>query len=224
MNFVAILPSIWPEWTNLCLDSMSSRLAAFTIVVDNTVENRGVPASWNIGARYTLETDAEWCVIISAAVRFGEPGGLDFLAALDHAEGGEWAIEAGECANDPTIGLGWHLIGFRRSTFERVGLFDENFFPGYFEDLDFGHRIRCATPSWQEGPDPLWPKVNVDADLAGFAHGKRLAGVDVPIDPLVRYFSRKWGGLVGQTMYDRPFGDPKNDLGYWPEPDRGTGS
>lgn len=222
MKYTAILPSIWPEWSKLCVDSMAPSMRGQLVIVDNTNVNLGVAASWNLGVGHMRRNDAEWLIVVSAATRFGPPGGLDFVAHLEAASGDEWAIEAGECPRQPGIGFGWHLIAFPARTFARVGTFDENFWPAYFEDLDFGHRIRCAVPEWTPGPDPIWPKVDVDADLAGFAHGKVLAGVEVPVDPLVRYFSRKWGGLIGETMYDRPFGDPKNGLDYWPEPDRST--
>lgn len=220
MTFVAVLPSIWPEWTSLCLASMDNDIRNHLLVIDNTVTNRGVARSWNMGVERMRTENAEWLIVVSAAVRFGPPGGLDLVAELDRSGGGEWAIEAGECPRQRGIGFGWHLIAFRSSTFDRVGVFDENFWPAYWEDLDFGHRIRCATPSWQPGPDPIWPKVDVDADLAGFAHGKTLAGVEVPVEPLRSYFARKWGGLAGDEWYDRPFGDPKLGLDYWPTPDR----
>lgn len=217
MSLVAVLPSIWPEWTDACLASMTSpRLAAFTLLLDNTVENAGVAASWNVGARAVLDSQADWLVIISAAVRFGAPGGADFVEALEEAPAEAWALEAGECPRQRGIGFGWHLIGFRRSTFERVGLFDENFWPAYWEDCDFGHRIRCATPSWQPGPAPLWPKVEIDADLAGFAHGVKLAGIESQPRRLAAYYSEKWGGPPAHEEFCTPFGDPALPLSWWP--------
>jgi hypothetical protein len=224
VSFVAVLPSIWPEWTELCLASMSYELLSQTVVVDNAAPNRnlGVAASWNVGARILQQQEADWLVIISAAMRFGAPGGRDFLAELDAAPAEAWAIEAGPCPRWPGMGFGWHLIAFRASTFERVGLFDENFWPAYFEDLDFGHRIRCAS-GWAAGEEPMWPKVDVDADLAGFAHGIHLAGVEQDPSGLIRYYSRKWGVPPGapasEVFYTNPFGDPKFPLSYWPEPD-----
>lgn len=218
MKFVGVLPSIWAEWTDLCVASMDSTLWNETIVVDNVAPNpnRGVAASWNLGVDALYERDADWLVIISAATRFGSPGGLDFLAHLEDAVGTEWAIEAGECPRQRGIGFGWHLIAFPRLTFDRVGRFDENFWPAYWEDCDFGHRIRCATPAWQPGPDPLWPKVDVDADLEGFAHGVKLAGVESMPHRLAAYYARKWGGPPSAEEYVRPFGDQKLGLDWWP--------
>lgn len=47
MSFVAVLPSIFTPYTETCLGSMCDELRDNTMVVDNTEQNRGVPASWN---------------------------------------------------------------------------------------------------------------------------------------------------------------------------------
>lgn len=222
-SFVAVLPSIWPPYTHACVETMAPGLVEHLHVIDNAgLRNLGVAASWNVGARAMYAVEAEWLVIVSAGMRFGSPGGLDFIAALERATGGEWAIEAGACPTDPTYGFGWHLIAFPRRTFDRVGLFDENFWPAYFEDLDYGHRIRCAS-GWELGNDPMWPKVEVDATLASFAHGIHLAGIESDPTALIRYYSRKWGIAPGapdsEVFYTSPFGDPKLGLDFWPAPD-----
>ena len=38
----------------------------------------------------------------------------------------------------------WHCIGFTRKTFDKVGMFDEQFYPGYYEDNDYGYRLKIG--------------------------------------------------------------------------------
>lgn len=216
MSFVAILPSIWNPYTDECLASMGGALRAGTHVYDNTVHNRGVARGWNAGVDLMRERDAEWLVVVSASMRFGEPGGADFLAHLDDAEGDEWAVEAGEQPHRPGHGFGWHLIAFPRRTFDRVGLFDENFF-AYYEDNDYGHRIRCAS-GWEPGLDPIWPKVPVDATLTGYGHGAQMAGLWFDAKVPLTYYRQKWGGPPSCEEWCRPF-NRDVPLSWWPHPD-----
>jgi hypothetical protein len=165
-----------------------------------------VAASWNLGIERMKERGADWLVICSAAMRFGVPGGLDFLAHLE-ANPGSVAIEA-------AWGIGWHLIAFNRRTIEAVGLFDANFAPGYFEDLDYAYRIRLAHLTAE--PPPFWGKVDVDAYVASFAHGERFAGIKADGPKLLDYYCAKWGGPTGQERFTRPFDNPDRPISWWP--------
>lgn len=196
-SFVAVLPSIYPLWTTRCLSSC--HFADDVIVVDNTVENRGVAKSWNLGIDAMEEQDADWLVIMSAALRFGAPGGEDFLALLDEPKD-RVAVEAGH-------GIGWHLIAFPRRTIERVGRFDEVYF-AYMEDIDYSRRCHLAL-----GLDPpYWDKVSVDVAIAGFAHGIDLGGAKVRGRQMADLYALKWGGPKGAEKFKVPYNDPTVDL------------
>jgi hypothetical protein len=219
VKFVAILPSIYEPWTDVCIASMGRPFRDNLEVWDNTGHNRGVAVAWNHGVTIMRAREADWLVIVSAGMRFGLPGGTDFLVHLSEAGKGTWAAEAGLQPHRPGHGFGWHLIGIRSTTFDRVGVFDENFF-AYYEDNDFGHRVRCATPEWEPGPDPLWPKVDpVDATLAGYAHGIRLGGAVSDPNIGAGYYRRKWGGPPSCEEYMTPFGG-SHGLDWWPDPYR----
>lgn len=142
VRYVAILPSIYPPWTGECLASCK---LDNLLVVDNTTHNRGVAASWNLGIREMYERGADWLIIVSAGVRFGEPGGLDLVAEMGRHPGA-LAVEAGvwrwNADGTGAEGFGWHLVAMHRRLFDNVGLFDENFYPAYWEDNDFGYRVK----------------------------------------------------------------------------------
>lgn len=190
------------------------------VVVFNTpAHNRGVAGSWNLGVREMYRAGHDWLVICSAAVRFGEAGGLDFIPALYDAPDIGHGIRAVE-ADD---GLGWHLIAFHRSVFQRVGYFDENYWPAYHEDNDLSYRIQLAYGVDSRAPDfagPLWPKVTVDATLDQVAHGIKRGGVSVDLVELERYYVRKWGGTSTHETFKTPF-DSGHPVSWWPQPAAG---
>lgn len=201
MKYTVVLPSIYQAWTDLCLKNCKLENI---LVVDNTTENKGVAASWNLGIDNMGRAD--WLIILSAAMRFGESGGLDFIEALEKAED-TIALEAG-------MGLGWHMIAFHKDTIEKVGRFDANFYPAYFEDIDYGHRIRLAFGNLDP---PYWGKFMVDAGIAGWGHGLSLGQIPGRGDETKAYMLEKWGDLSGAELYEHPFNDPNNSIKYWPE-------
>lgn len=204
-DVVVVLPSIYQPYTDACLATLHPTVRDRVLVVDNTVTNLGVPASWNLGVDRLEAEGASWLWLLSAAVRFGPAGGLDFLAALDeHPEA--VAVEA-----HPHFG--WHCIAIASWALEAVGRFDTNFWPAYWEDNDWAHRARCV---FDLNPDPpgYWTKVPVDATDEGWAHGINLAGVKADPDRLRAYYVAKWGGMSPDEKYRHPFGDPRRPIDY----------
>lgn len=205
-DFVAVLPSIYPPYLEPCLASMDPRLRERTQVVDNTDVNLGVAASWNLGLRDLMQAeDARWCLIISAAVRF-DRGGFHFIDQLRDGDLRWGAISR----------LGWHLAAIGRPMVERVGYFDENFYPGYMEDTDYTLRMHIAGT---RDRDIQVPTLEVPDTLASVGHARKLAGVTVDQDAAERYWRQKWG-YPSQSPWrtGAPFGG--RALSYWPDPAR----
>ncbi len=210
-SFIALLPSIHQPWTDACVRSMTRSLREHLTIVDNTTDNRGVAASWNLGVDRLYREQVDWLIIISAAIRFSmDHGGRDFLQALDYAAKNAYALEAGH-------GMGWHLIAFHRRVFDLVGRFDENFHPAYWEDLDFARRVYLAN----NRSAPLWQKVSVEVSLRGFCHGVDLGGAKTDPDRMLAYWSEKWGGPPGEETFASPF-NLRRGLDYWPPYQRET--
>lgn len=211
MNYTVVLPSIYDPYTNACYISMSSDMQEHTVMVDNTVDNRWVAASWNLGIEAMLEEDSDWLILLSAAIRFGKYGGQDFIKQLDNMQE-HTVIEANKV-------FGWHLIAFSRDCITKVGRFDENF--GYgFEDIDYSLRIQKAY-NIEGRQRQLWDKVEVDCTDMGMAHGIKLAGINDPAEPRIEYFTRKWGrhpGAYQEDSYEHPFNDPTLSIKDWPKP------
>lgn len=216
--WTGVLPYVHRPYRDACVATMRPDFHAHVLEVDNTTTNIGIMASHNQGIDQMRETGADWLVILGASLRFGPPGGLDFIAQLDeHAdhdviEGPRWTPDSSGQGV-----YGWHLIAFRRSTIEAAGRWDENFTPYGFCDLDMSLRIQRALNL--HGKGQLWEKVPCDVADAGMGHGIHLAGIRSDANLQIDYFRAKWGRHPGDShlpAYDRPFNNPNHPIGYWP--------
>jgi N-acetylglucosaminyl-diphospho-decaprenol L-rhamnosyltransferase len=122
-------------------------------------ENLGCAGAWNQGVR---ETDSDWLVFLNNDV-IVSPGWLDGLAAFASKEKLDLvspAIREGEL-NYNVVSYAKEFVGkmtgfnrlgvvdgicfmVRRQVFATIGLFDENFRIGQFEDTDFFRRAKAA--------------------------------------------------------------------------------
>jgi GT2 family glycosyltransferase len=92
--------------------------------------NLGVAASWNLGIK-SFPYDDRW-FIVSNDVRF-EPGALQ---RLSEARGDEITVSS--------MFPHWQAFALGYEAVKRMGLFDEGFFPAYFEDNDYQRRADRA--------------------------------------------------------------------------------
>jgi len=200
MSYVAVMPYVHRPWMERAMDTC----ALDVMLVDNTEYNRGIMRSHNLGIDRMREQDADWLIVMSAAVRFGKPGGLDFLDQLDKY------ADYGVVSAEPV--LGWHLIAFSRETIELAGRWDENFTPYGWDDVDLAIRIHHESDREQR-------QVPCDVRDAGKSHSLSLGGVTTDNEALMAYFVRKWGAPHGSAWdaYNAcPFGDQCNPTGFWP--------
>lgn len=204
MNYVAVLPWVHQPYRDAFMETC--RLDVFE--VDNSERNIGIMRATNLGIDRMRETDADWLVVMSAALRFGPPGGLDFVDHLDRMEGHRVVEAAGV--------FGWHLIAFHRDTLAAIGRWDPNFSPYGFDDIDLSVRYQLVFGNGGQ----LWDKVPVDVSDEGMGHSIKLAGVESPAGPRIDYFVAKWNRHPGRgdlPTYTHPFNNPANPVGYWPD-------
>jgi GT2 family glycosyltransferase len=128
---------------------------------------------------------------------------------------------------------GWNFFCIRCAAVQRIGLFDENFYPAYWEDADYGYRcdrlsggarrvligesVKCRDNSFC----PLVRKVpgvaahhRESSTLRSDAAYFRKCRVDKRLWR-IRYYRQKWGGLPGHERYKTPFGKTDVDLRWW---------
>jgi GT2 family glycosyltransferase len=169
--------------------------------------NQGLSRSWNEGLLDAFGRGADLVIVANDDIVFG-PGDLDRLAgtAAEHPE--SFIVT---CAG-PHVGYRYRLPSHGYACFavnpialERIGCFDENFFPAYCEDQDYSRRAALAglpesncpdtevthRGSASIGRDPFLAAANAQT------HGRNL-----------EYYRRKWGGDAGKERFTSPFDDP----------------
>lgn len=206
MNYVVVMPWRVREYRDACL----ARCKLDNVLeIDNSAHNRGVMRSHNIGVDEMRAQDADWLIVLSAAIRFGDAGGLDFVRALEH------------CADHAVVNAegvyGWHFLAFARDTVELAGRWDENFYPYGWDDADYAIRIHKSRPG------AVWSGIKA-LDLSDTVMGHSLADGTVTVDNEhhLDYFEKKWGHRTGppfEMFYDTPWDDPTIDVRWWPEND-----
>lgn len=225
-NLLVVLPVISRPTADICVESIRMPDSAFEIgardilVIDNTREgwadqlgfrtyrdpqghNLGVARAWNVGAREVLDRGLDYLVICSTSMRFGPILHTSWRRQMETFWGAN-IVEA--------EGHSWHLIAIHRRVFERIGLFDENLYPAYYEANDFAFRMRMVG---MEGNSPENPWMVVWVNALSQGHALNVDLVHCPAAPLEAYMHRKWGGPKGRERYDAPFGNMPLD--YWPE-------
>lgn len=219
-SYTVVIPYVYKPYLNECLGTLrvdSSKL----LLVDNTISNRGVAASWNMGVQKVKDYKLDWLIIVSAAMRF-DGGGLDMIEqiasypatdVIHFASADVKAVQyvRGVSGHAPGV-FAWHCTAINRRVIKQVGKFDTNFFPAYLEDTDYSLRIHKST-----GDNRMI--LPIQARLASTAHGVALGGVITNMDRSIAYFAEKWGRHPGAAClgeYDTPFNDPNNGIEFFP--------
>ena len=87
-------------------------------------------------------------------------------------------------------------------TIEKVGYFDENFYPAYFEDNDYHRRINFAGMKAVKLNTALYyhygsMTIKEGADIKRLSNAHYLKNED--------YYRKKWGGTPGKETFETPF-------------------
>lgn len=173
--------------------------------------NAGLARAWNTGALSCYGDGADVVIVANDDVVFG-PGDLRRLVA--HAaihRDGFIAVCGGyhEGFQEQVTSHGYSCFALQPIALEVLGCFDENLFPAYFEDCDYGRRAALAGLEQSVCAGTLVAHVGSgtiqrDPELNARNHATFTRNQD--------YYRRKWGGSNGQEVYDRPFNDPRFSL------------
>lgn len=155
--------------------------------------NIGVAASWNNIIKWNPQ--ARWWFIVNADVSFVPE---DLVA-----------LESAMRLHEVVYMNGMSAFGVRASAIQKVGWFDENFIPGYFEDNDWDYRARLMGVHIEHMPASV-----EHYGSATIRKNSRYAIENNRTFPLnQRYYVDKWGGGVDLEVYTTPFdkgGSPRD--------------
>lgn len=163
------------------------------VVVTRPHHNVGVAQGWNDVIKWN--PFARWWFIINADVAF-VPDDLDRLEA---------AMRIHEVV---TLG-GMLAFGVRASAITKVGWFDENLVPCYFEDNDWDYRCKLLGVHVEKLGPPAYHFGS--ATIRRDERYRALNNVTFPQNE--RYYVEKWGGKVDHEVYTTPFdkgGSPRD--------------
>lgn len=219
MKYAVIVPYAYQEYFDEFKATLKIPEENCLFVDDTTPPGGiGIMRAHNMGIDFMREINADWLIVMSAGIRFGGEGGLDFVKLLEehsdlHVINGAGKVKF-DSEPEQIIAMGYHLTAFKREVFEAIGRWDENFTPYGFDDIDmmlrmkkyFGNQYRADT----------FP---VDMSHKMRSHSIQLAKVDAPSQPRMWYFTEKWGRHPGAWQWDGwayPFNDEKSHLKFWP--------
>lgn len=164
-------------------------------------QNLGCARSWN----HIIRTSPGAWLITGSDIQF-TPGDLQRVTDTVKAHPDASII----CA------MGYAVFIFMPEGVQKVGLFDENFYPAYFEDNDHFRRVAlCKAKAVGvqgfkaiHGEAPLWGSATVNADPA--LRSKNA----ITFENLRGYYEQKWGGGPGKETLSTPFGR-EVPLDFW---------
>lgn len=173
--------------------------------------NRGVARSWNEGLLAAVEQQADVSLLLNDDLFFyagGYDAYMDFVAQQyrDVPSMGLAYVNGLESGGSPFAGRvqfqGFACCAVMPRTVARIGYFDENFRPAYYEDSDYHRRVILSGLSISVDERSLVEhersKTTRDnpALLARNAETMAVNGA---------YFQRKWGGEPVAARFHQPF-------------------
>lgn len=171
-------------------------------------ENIGVARSWNLGIR----EGRDYTFLVSSSVRFNSRFYFVFHMLKTMVQEQVPGIEYGMFTQ-----LGWHCNAISHLTVEKCGLFDENFYPAYEEDVDYCRRLYLAGLHTNKRGGTIGgtiPITSIDAKPVEIAATIKQAGLQVNFNRLRDYYIEKWGGDHDNEKFDTPFNS--GSLKYFP--------
>jgi GT2 family glycosyltransferase len=193
--------------------------------VFNFRENRGVSWSWNFGIKYAIEHFESDYFFIPNNDTLLHPKCIDnLISELQTAEtvmataydvSGEISqpieVTGLEVPVKREVKESPDFSGFMiaKKTLDKVGYFDENFYPAYFEDNDYHYRIKLAGLKAYRTNQALYfhygsRTIKDNKYVKTASNQKFLANQE--------YFKTKWGDVPGKEKFTTPFNGDKEKL------------
>lgn len=217
MKYVVVVPYAYKPYFDDFKASLKIPEENCLFVDDtNPVGGIGIMKAHNMGIDFAKQKKVDYLIVMSAGIRFGEAGGLDFIKVIE--EHPELLVINGAGENKETgevMAMGYHLTAFKMDVFAAIGRWDENFTPYGFDDIDMMLRMKKYFAGQY--------KVNsiaIDMFHVSRSHSIELAHVVAPSQPRIDYFVQKWGRHPGAWQWDGwtyPFNNPEHNLAYWPQ-------
>jgi GT2 family glycosyltransferase len=149
-------------------------------------ENLGVAKSWNLLCKKIYE-DNDYALILNDDIYLGRR---------------DWEIDnlITNFKYDFYVTMqDWCAFILPKKTYEKVGDFDENFYPAYYEDNDYYYRMQLKGCTYYKIPflNPFLYKASQTIEKNPSLRDKILDNKE--------YFIKKWGGEPTKETFKKPF-------------------
>lgn len=219
MKYVVVVPFAYRPYFDEFVQTLKLPRENCLFIDDTDPDNRiGIMKAHNMGIDFMRNNGADWLVVMSAGIRFGESGGMDFVKLLEehndlHVINGAGRVTF-EGEAEQVIAMGYHLTAFKADVFSTIGRWDENFTPYGFDDIDLMLRMK-------KGYQGALRADTFPVDMAHISrsHSIEFGGVIAPSAPRIAYFVEKWGRHPGAYQWDgwlHPFNNEAHSIKYWP--------
>lgn len=231
MNIGIVIPVL--NQFEKAVDAIASIRSQFNFeikVIPNYRDGKPLAASWNDGLQWSLNRRHSFTLIINDDILFA-PQTIDNMVKsfLDMEKRSKCVMITGNnirgLFDSPHEILKYETdvkayqdnpdfacFMVRPTIAYKIGFFDENFSPAYFEDNDYHLRILRAgmnafnavsAPYWHYGSqtqnnNPIFPVVSSDA----FENNRN-------------YYVQKWGGIPGCESFSNPYNDSNYTYSSW---------
>jgi GT2 family glycosyltransferase len=163
------------------------------------VTNLGVSGSWNKMMRIAFEDyNDRGILLLNDDIVIGEHFTSVYMPTID-------SYPDAFLINGPYY---WSATTIMRECYDTIGKFDEKFFPAYFEDNDYAHRI-ALYEKLSGDPDKGYYVLNniLDPDIRRNSQTVQLDGsLNSNFGKNGNYFREKWGNSPhSPNLFDSPF-------------------
>lgn len=150
--------------------------------------NLGVPASWNLICRTIFGNGFTHAIIPNDDIYWGRKG-EELQTILE-----KYPRDLYKTSRDD-----FSLFVLPKTTFEKIGPFNEMFYPGYFEDRDYMYRMKLAGCS-------VMSSLKFDAMLFKESQSSQKdPSLLERFDINEELYIKMWGGKPGFEKYTKPF-------------------
>lgn len=208
------------------LHSVKTKHEWYPIIKDNWRENRGCSKAWNQGFEQAVKDKADYILIVNDDILFSshaidalveefekQPEDVILFSAVNVAASCptpetvfDFPRQESNVAEHPDFSCFMVKPDFQ----EKIGKFDENFWPAYFEDNDthrrinlLGYKALCTSGSAYYHVGSVSVQKDETNTISGNFENNR------------NYFIRKWGGNPEAPTYDHPYNDSSFKASMW---------
>ena len=173
--------------------------------------NRGLSRSWNESLSTLSKNKNEVGFIFNDDLHF-KPGGFsrffEFVSEAQAQSGQDpryYSVhgdEVGVGALCEVCPQGMACCAINAAMYRRIGPFDENFAPAYYEDCDYFYRMKLL--GYESTDDPRSLCIH-ERNKSSRTDSGLLEALPSMLERNKRYYIRKWGGEPHEEAYISPF-------------------